>query len=485
MKQLYRAITTCLGVLASVYMPTTLYAQREADNWYFGNQANVTFSGGSPVAAFNSQLSSYEACASISDAAGNLVMYSNSENVWDANHQLMPNGSNLGGHTSASQGVLILRHPGNASQYVIFVVDAIDNNLVGGLRYSIVDMSLRGGLGDVVASSKAIRLPTPTATGKVTEKLSAALHANGRDYWIIVHGWQSNNFYSFLLSTTGISTAPVVSSVGPVHTGGGSFFGAANAVGSMKVSPLGTHLALAERDSRFELYNFDKATGSVANYISLPAIGDHYFGVEFSPDNSKLYASTYVDGGFASTIYQYNLLQGSTGSIGSTQQTIANIGGLAVGLQKALDNKIYIAAFNTPFLHAITVPNALGTACGLIQNTVSLGQKMAQVGLPNFPNTFATAQTLSITSEKLNEQVTVYPNPAQGAVWVHLPNAFSLEAAEVTIFDAVGKKAFQGKLPRSISNEGATVRLPSLPEGVYLLQIATKVGVISKKLSIQ
>jgi hypothetical protein len=484
MKRFYKALAILFWVFIGVHTPGTLYAQRENNIWYFGNQAGVTFSSGSPVAISNSMLSSYEACASISDAAGNLVMYSNGENVWDANHQLMPNGSNLGGHTSASQGVLLLKHPGNATQYFIFIVDAIDNNLVGGLRYSVVDMSLRGGLGDVVANTKSVRLPTPTLSGKVTEKLTAGLHSNGRDYWIVVHGWQSNTFYSFLLSPNGISTTPVVSSVGPVHTGGGSFFGAANAVGYMKISPLGTHLALAERDRQFELYSFNKTTGSVSNYVPLTVYGDHYSGIEFSPDNSRLYTSTYTDGGFSSTIYQYNLLAGSASAINNSQQTIANLIGLSVALQSAPNNKIYLAAFNTTFLHAINAPNALGTACGLIQNAVSLGQRTAQVGLPNFPNAFAT-QTLATASQQLNEQATVYPNPAQDMVWVRLPDALFNQEAEFTIFDEVGKKVLQKQLSVSTNSAGTAIKLPSLSEGMYTLQVATKAGIISKKLVVQ
>ncbi len=470
--------------LASICTPIALYAQREATIWHFGNQAGVTFASGSPIAVSNSSLSSYEACASISTSTGNLVMYSNGENVWNANNQLMPNGTNLGGHTSASQGALLLKHPGNSSQYFIFIVDAIDNNLVGGLRYSLVDMSLRGGLGDVVAGSKSIRLPTPTLTGKVTEKLTAGLHSNGRDYWIVVHGWQSNTFYSFLLSADGISATPVISTVGPVHTGGGSFFGAANAVGYMRISPLGTHLALAQRDRQFELYSFNNSTGSVSNYVSLPAYGDHYCGIEFSPDNSRLYTSTYVDGGYASTIYQYNLLAGSSTAISNSQQTIANLSGLSVVLQVGPDRKIYIAPFNTPFLHAINSPNSLGTACGLTLNTVSLGQRIAQVGLPNFPNAFAS-QPLSTASQKLAEQVAVYPNPTQDVVWVRLPATLHKQSSEVAVFDALGQKVLQERLRVSTNEEGTAVKLPAMPKGIYTLQVTTSAGLTSKKLVIQ
>ncbi|MCB2407725.1 T9SS type A sorting domain-containing protein [Hymenobacter lucidus] len=389
MKSIYKGTLLFLGWLFCALFPIfQAQAQREANNWYFGNQAGVSFATGSPVAVTNGAMTSYEGSASISNAAGQLLLYSNSEQVWDANHQVMPNGSNLGGQNSATQGALILRAPGSTSLYYVFTVDAIDNNLVGGLRYSIIDMTLRGGLGDVTAT-KSVRLPTPTLAGKVTEKLTAALHSNGSDYWIVVHGWQSNSFYSFLLSSSGISTTPVVSAVGPVHQGGGSFFGAANAVGYMRISPNGSKLALALRDSQFELYDFNKATGSVSNYIGLLGTSTFYYGVEFSPDNSRLYTSMYADGATSSTIYQYNLLAGSGAAIQNSRQTVGFVNGLAAALQNGPDGKIYVSALNKAYLSSIAQPNALGSACNFREGTVALGAKLSQNGLPNFPNAFA------------------------------------------------------------------------------------------------
>lgn len=485
MKKIYSAATLLFGMLLGNCMPTAVHAQREADNWYFGNQAGVTFASGAPVSTTNGVLSSYEACSSVSTATGGLVMYSNGENVWDASHQLMPNGSALGGHTSASQSVLLLKHPGNATQYYIFTVDAIDNNLVGGLRYSLVDMSLRSGLGDVVPGTKSVRLPTPTLTGKVTEKLTAALHSNGRDYWIIVHGWESNAFYSFLLSPTGISITPVVSNVGSVHSGGGSFFGAANAVGYMKVSPQGTHLALAKRDSGFELYGFNNATGSVSNYTSLSAFDDHYSGIEFSPDNSKIYTTTYQDGGFSSTLYQYNLLAGSASAISSSRQTIANVSGISVALQLAPDNKIYIASYNRTFLHTITAPNASGSACAFVRDAVLLaGQRVAQVGLPNFPNRFANT-TLSTTNNVLSEQTVVYPNPAHDQVSLALPSRLLAKKADVTIFNAAGLKVYQQPITATAGQKDLVIRVSDLAKGVYTLRVQTEGTVINKQLLVQ
>lgn len=389
-------------------------AQGFNNNWIFGTQAGLTFNnGGTPTPLSGSALVSYEGCASISDAAGVLQAYSNGANIWNRNHQLMPNGANLGGHESASQAVLFLPYPGRPSQFVVFIVDAIDNNLVYGLRYSVIDMTLRNGLGDVTAV-KNVRLPTPTLTGKVTEKLTAAVHANGQGYWIIVKGWQNNEFYSFLLSSSGVSSTPVVSAAGPVHQGGGSFFGAGNAVGCMRVSPNGQWLALAQRDNEFALHNFNNATGVVSNYVGLGNFGYNY-GVEFSANSSRLYCASSPGG----SIEQYNLLAGTLPQIAASRQNIYY--GNISSLQRGPDDKIYGAMLFNGSISVIDNPNALGAACNLRVGAVLLGSggRQSQNGLPNFPNAFVPNVILALT-------ITATP------VCLPAPTAFSATASGFT-----------------------------------------------------
>lgn len=379
-------------VLLATLPTVPAWAQLEGQNWYFGNQAGVTFSSGSPVAVTNGMLISYEGCATLSDKSGTLLAYTNGESVWDRNHQVMPNGSSgLGGFNSASQAALLLPAPNDLQRVYLFAIDAIDNNLVGGLHYSIIDLNARGGLGDVTAT-KGVTLPTPTIGGKITEKLTAVRHANGRDYWIVVHGWQSNAFYSFLLSPSGISTTPVISAAGSVHQGGGSFFGAGNAIGCMKASPDGRHLALAQRDNLTELFDFDNATGGVSNYVSLGVFSYNY-GVEFSPDNSRLYVSLVLDG----QVLQFNMLAGSGAAIRSSVRVVG-YGARSGTLQRGPDNKIYLATLNVPYLDVISNPNALGTACNYQTSAVSLAGKLSQNGLPNMPNAFGVNDRVTATA---------------------------------------------------------------------------------------
>ncbi|WP_345070686.1 hypothetical protein [Hymenobacter fastidiosus] len=184
MKSIYKGVLLFLGWAVGALCPVaSAQAQPENGNWYFGNQAGVSFTAPVPVALSANAMTSCEGSASVSTTTGQLAMYSNGEQVWDTAHQVMPDGAGLGGHNPASQAALILPAPGSATRYYLFTGDAIANNLAGGRQYSLLDVSLHDGRANVVVGRGGVRLPPPT--GKVTEKLTAALHANGRDYW----GW--------------------------------------------------------------------------------------------------------------------------------------------------------------------------------------------------------------------------------------------------------------------------------------------------------
>jgi hypothetical protein len=70
--------------------PLLLSAQgKEANNWYFGYKAAITFNQGSPpVALTDSEMSTWtsQGTASISDSLGNLQFYTDGRYVWNKNH---------------------------------------------------------------------------------------------------------------------------------------------------------------------------------------------------------------------------------------------------------------------------------------------------------------------------------------------------------------------------------------------------------------
>jgi hypothetical protein len=345
-----------------------VYSQKETYRWFFGHKVGLDFNQSPPSAVSNGAMNANEGCASMADANGNLLFYTNGVTVWNQTHAIMQNGTGLFANISSSQGVLAVRQPGSQNLYYVFTIDYGAN----GLRYSIIDMTLAAGMGSVTVKNAPLYV-----AAQHTEKLCGVRHCNGIDIWIMTHEMNTSNFRAYLLTAGGISTTPVISSVGSIHTA---------QQGYLKFSPSGKKLAAAIFGNSIsintELFDFDNTTGIVSNSLSLPA--DKAYGVEFSPDGSKLYISRLSLG-----IVQWNLCAGSNQAIIASQFTVfpASIGIISeAALQTGPDGKIYVAGTPTGSLFGVGVinnPNSVGANCNYFPAAVPV-YSMVFAGLPNF-----------------------------------------------------------------------------------------------------
>ena len=280
--------------------PIALYSQKENYIWYFGKYAGLDFNSTPPNVLTNSAMNQGEGCASIADSSGSILFYTDGVKIWDKSHNLMPNGSGLLGHSSSTQSAIIIKKPGNNSLFYIFTTDAAHHDLLNGFNYSIVDLEQNNGFGDVISKNNLLCNP-------VSEKVTAIVHSNNFDIWIITHEWNSNSFRAYLLTETGLNSIenstpgfPVISSTGSYHNG--SIW---HAIGYMKASSPGNKIGVAIHNSKFEVFNFDRTTGVISNPISITTpITSKQYGIEFSPDENKLYVSKIE---LPSYIYQYDL----------------------------------------------------------------------------------------------------------------------------------------------------------------------------------
>ena len=95
----------------------SLFAQKQAAHWYFGENAGLDFNSGSPIALTDGQMQTTEGCATISDYDGNLLFYTNGVTIWNKNHQIMVNGENLNGDFSSTNSAIIIPKPGDITIY--------------------------------------------------------------------------------------------------------------------------------------------------------------------------------------------------------------------------------------------------------------------------------------------------------------------------------------------------------------------------------
>ncbi len=355
-----------LVLLQVVLVTFFAQAQKQGNYWYFGNNAGLNFNTDPPTILTNGMLSTTEGCATISDADGNLLFYTDGIKVYNKNHGTMPNGTGLLGDPSSAQSGIIVPYPGKPSQYFIFTVSAYSNS---SLYYSIVDMSLNGGLGDVLTPKNVPVLAT-------TEESVCAVFANNF-YWIITHKRGSNQYYAYKLTNAGLDLAnPVITSVGYTTPSNGD-------IGYLKSDITGTKLAMTYYFAgKTEVLSFNKVTGVVSTPIALTVASS--YGVEFSPNGKVLYVH-----GFGAGTYQFNLEAGTQTQIQSSQFTLRT-GASEGALQIAVNGKIYVANFGATSLSVINNPNVLGTGCNYVIGGQSLGSKTSAIGLPTIMTSFVS-----------------------------------------------------------------------------------------------
>jgi len=359
-------------ILFLLIINSNLQAQKESYNWYFGEYAGITFNTPDihPIPMINGALNTDEGCATISDAKGKLLFYTDGITVYNRNNVIMTGGTGLMGSHSSTQSALIIPKPGSTSIYYIITTD--DAGGTNGCQYSTVDMDRQSGFGEVV--SKNIFLFNST-----TEKLIGIKHANGKDWWILTHEWQSDVFRAFLVDNSGINKFAIFSIVGKSHQGNPR-----NKSGYMKASKDGTKIALVlPENNAVEIFEFDNLNGKVFNpvYLTSLVLQDVY-GVEFSPTARKLYVSKQKA---PSAIFQYDLSSWSQLGILNTQTLITQDTGKGayLALQIGPDNKIYVARDNKAFIGRINLPENPGFFTDYVDSAVSLKSKICKKGLPN------------------------------------------------------------------------------------------------------
>jgi hypothetical protein len=140
-------------------------SQGELNNWVFGHHAGINFASGTPVAIPNvsSLFYSQNSTASVSDSLGNLLFYvdippSYFPHVYNRNNVQMPNGSLVfAGFGGTAYPFMAIQDLTNDSVYFLFyVVNPFPVSDPGGLVYSIVEMRLDGGLGDIVSGKNCV-----------------------------------------------------------------------------------------------------------------------------------------------------------------------------------------------------------------------------------------------------------------------------------------------------------------------------------------
>ncbi len=353
----------------SIIAANCAHSQNQNNFWVYGYQAGINFNTTPPSYQGGFAIQASEGAASVSDpVTGELLFYTDGATVWNATNNPMPNGTGLLGSTSgqlsSTTAAVICEKPGSPNQYYLITIDEQFSG--GGVRYNVVDMTLNGGLGDIVAGQKNISLFATTS-----EKLCIIPNAQGNGFWLVTHDLPGDTFFAFAITASGINTTPVVSTLGGTHGNGAGF---------MKGSPQFDRIAVANiffQDA--EVFDFNNSTGQLSNPIILdyPFVGaaGGTYGIEFSCNGELLYVS---DG---SLLVQFNLSTGNAPDILATAYPVLSNSFSCYGLQLGPDRKIYISNGS---LGVINNPNEPGAACDYNPNAIPNQASGGGWGLPQW-----------------------------------------------------------------------------------------------------
>ena len=388
--------------------------------------------------------------ASICDKNGNLLFYSNGCAIADYNESIITGGEIINDGTyhdtycgafdyySVAQGITNFFQP-ESNDTILLIHQKIDAHSFGP---AVSDILLTKVVVDSEQNLSAISVDESLLSDTIiASHLSVCRHGNGKDWWLFCSELFSTNQYSLLFTSNGIE-GPFEQSIGDTARLGG------NGSGGSVFSPDGTKYVKYDIKSDIQIFDFDRCTGTLSNYIQIPIqdLSDTVFaaGIAISPNSRFLYASS------TDFIYQFDL---ESSDIAASKIIVAEYDGFIDSFgqttyfymaELAPDGKIYISSNGgKQILHIIHNPNEQGIACNIEQHGIIFNNYMSG-GLPHFPN-FRLGPILEIqpnfTTIINNDTVQFFNNTIGGTDfhWDFGDNVTSIAASPEHIYEEPGQ----------------------------------------------
>ena len=374
--------------------------------WYFGSAVKMDFgaSGSNPPVISYDTANAYagEGVTVVTDKTGQLIFRSNGREVRDSSGAVMQNSDGLNANNSATQAVVAFPLDRVGVKYAIVTNTTINEpGGEGELYYSVVDMSLNGGLGAVDPAKKNIKLGT--ATGYAAEALTAAPNAGGDGYWVYTYTPGTNNILGFQFKLDGtVSASPVISYTSSVirkciQIGYGSlYFDKAQTTLLMNTGTSGCP-APEYNASTLRLLDMNTATGVLTERLSwLAGTSQHEanssnsgYTADFSPSEKYVYYSQI----YPARVYRYNIENATSGAaIKATEEFVGFPSSVFTGgghIRRAPDGKMYVANNGYANISVIDRPDELFGSIGWRPQAITLPSgSVSRFGLPQMVTLF-------------------------------------------------------------------------------------------------
>jgi hypothetical protein len=464
-------------------------AQGRNANWLMAGNNWLSFNGTPPTAQTGSGVSG-QVTSCMSNPAGTLLFFGDDSGLLNASLQTMANGPTVTSPyfpnnlpTNPYQGRLLVPKPGEPGRYIAMFNGGMENALFTRAAYGEVDMNLNGGLGAWVDSNLTY------LADSVKTMMNGTPHANGTDYWVVLHKQASDRFLSYRVNASGVDPNPVTSQAGSPDTImlGGSVFEAP--FGQLTFSLQGDRMALGMsggwnlQPPTLELFNFDRSTGSVSYYASIDSLGGYACGTAFSPDGTKLYVHEADNVPQPCTqcyiwrVWQYEISDPSPSAIMASKVLLKELnpttGGPSVhNMMMGPDGKIYVyqsaIAPHNDKLGVVNYPNLGGASCAYDEFGVQLQLPLMGGNLPNQLLTYHDSEPawLGVQEAAAIPTLCAFPNPVTEELRIVPPAGASITG--LRWLDATGREVRRD--PVAYGTGIITAARGSLAPGAYLVQ---------------
>ena len=423
--------------------------------------------------------------ASICDAEGNLLFYTNGCAVANRDHEVMMNGDSINSGNffdlfwddcitfgyPGFQNIFIINDPSNPQGYYIIHKPTIydltidDRIFYKDLLYTYVDMALDGGQGAVTQKNQIFHSDLLIQSSYLT----AIAHANSKDWWILQPARDTNIMYTFLLSEMGIELFTEQEVDSTFLRGGAS--------GTSSFSPDGKKFAYFSIYQQLLLFDFDRKDGTLSD-LEVVEVRDIepdaiiFSSMEWSPNSRFIYVATGM------YLHQVDILadpiQDGVEFIDEYDGTRDPFSTTFFLMAQAPDCRIYMCPTSaTNSYHVINYPDRKGKACHFVQNGIRVPRTSSVASFPNFPRwrvgeeDKCDSSIVSMLGEPVHyvRKMQVWPNPASYELYLDTPDNVP---GDVYIMDMQGRPLLRQKVDQVSS--GQPIDVSGLPTGGYIVE---------------
>ncbi|MBM2816669.1 MAG: Protein of unknown function precursor [Ignavibacteria bacterium] len=374
-------------IIILILISGNLFCQKEASNWYFGKYAGITFNTNSkyPTALTDGKMNAIVYCTSISDKDGNLLFYTNGNQIWNRRHKIMKNGDSLELNFDSYIACFAIKKPLSDSLYYLFTVSSLFNPR--GFKYTIINMNEDSSFGSVIKKSVIIKTGI---SENPSSRITAIKHKNDNFFWILTYALPSPYLKAYLLTDTGLSIKPVycnkdIDTISHPQGGINDIYSSI-----MKSNITGTKIAIVFSDSyQILILDFDDSTGLATNplVLNFKKTGKGIFlqNFEISPDGTKLYVPFYEFN--YQWLSQFDLMAGSPNDIINSERIIEKYPRDTIypqykAMQLGPDGKLYISVANKDYLAVVNSPDRFCPGCNFVKKAVDLKSGINIASLP-------------------------------------------------------------------------------------------------------